>query len=223
MPTATDPTLPSITLQSGTFSATAGSGAFARVIEQSGTGTVIDSTRTTTGGVSSTSQVIVTDNPDGSVTRDSTVTNAQGATTTTDVTIGAMQNGVQVIAGTLMQADGTVDQVNGAVFATATGFSEYLLLTDPTGATSTSTAAFVHGGSSSSMTVDGTGFGGNPFEWQSTSTVLSTVVGNAADMTGFTLAGGAAFAPPTDTTGAGFAAIVPSTPADLLSGGTNTL
>jgi len=222
MTTATDPTSPSITLESGTYTSNANSGAFARVIDQSDTGTQIDSTRTSTTGLSSTSEVVIVHNADGSTTRETTTTNAQGQSTT-DVTISAPQNGMLFITGSYTQTDGTVDQVSGTLFPTATGMSESLTLTNPDGATATSTSVFMHDGATSSSSVVGTGFGGNAFDGQSTSTILSSVSISVADLTGYPTAAGGGAQLPVAPPPAGFAAIVPPTAPDLLSGGTNTI
>lgn len=200
---------PSITLQSGTFTSDNGGGAFARAIDQSGDTTTIDATRTNTNGMSWSSQTTITANADGSATRDTVSTNAQGGTTTTDVTVGALQNGVRVIAGTITMADGTVDQVNGAIFPTATGYSEYIVLTNPDGTTATGTAQVTHSGATTTTTTDGTNFQGDAFAQQGSSTVLSTVDGNAIGLLpgGGDATGGAAGMPPsaTDMMGVGAA------------------
>jgi hypothetical protein len=209
----------SITLQSGTFTGSAGSGAFARVIDQSGDTSTVDSTRTTTGGVSSTDVVVTTLNADGSITRDSTATSAQGGTVTTDITIGPLQNGVQVITGTVTLADGMQEQVNGAVFPTGSGGSDYMLLTDSTGQTATTTAAFMRDGDTTTRNTDGTNFSGGTVAQQSTTTILSTISGGTSDLIGgYAPAAGSMFFPSTDGDGAG-AGIAPTTPPDLLSAG----
>jgi len=167
---------PTTTLQTGIFTGGAlGDGAFARVVQQKGNTETITATRTNAAGQSSTGQVTVTRNADGTVTRDATWTNAQGQKVQRDLTLGVDQDGTRSVDGTITSASGSVDQVSGSLTATSNGFNEALSLTNPAGQTANAAVAYTQAGSVDTTGITGTGFQGDAISQQFGTTTLSSL------------------------------------------------
>jgi len=165
---------PYTSVQTGTFTGgPLGSGTFTRTTQSQGDTVTISGTRTSTSGQTVTDQISITRNADGSITRDSTYTNALGKSVQRDVTLGALQDDTRSVTGTITDASGAVDQVAGTWSTAAGGYNEALTLTNAAGQTATAAIAYAQTGSLDTTGITGTNFSGAAISQQNTETVLS--------------------------------------------------